>query len=63
MKCRAGLRALRQLYELTPKNVIESQFSSDLLGDVEPVRPIRIDVNLLKKQHVCIRVAQEINDF
>jgi hypothetical protein len=58
----AGLRALRQFHKLTSENVIEAQLTSDLLGDIEPVRPMSIDVNLLKKENIGLRIAQEIYD-
>src|SRR5580658_3861033 len=56
----AGLRALSQFHKLAPENVIEAQLASDLLGDVEPVGPIGIDVDLLKKENISLRIVQEI---
>ena len=59
----AALRSLRQFHKLTSENVIQAQLARDLLGDVELMRPICVDVNLLKKEDIGLRVAQEIYDF
>src|SRR5215831_17391154 len=60
---RAALCPLRQFQKLASENVIEAQLASNLLGDVALLRPIRIDVNLLKKEDIGLRVAQEIDDL
>jgi len=59
----AALRSLRQFHKLTPENVIQAQLASDLLRDVEVMRPMSVDVDLLKKENIGLRVAQEIYDF
>ena len=56
-------RTLREFNKLPSENVIEAQFASDFLGDVEALRPIGIEVNLLKEENIGVRIAQEIYDF
>src|ERR1700756_679125 len=58
-----ALRSLRQFHKLTSENVIQAQLASDLLGNVELMRTIRIDVNFLKKEDISLRVAQEVYDL
>lgn len=60
--CGAGVRTLRQLHKLAPKDVVQAQLSGDFLRDVQTVSSSSIDIDFLKNENIGIRIPQEIYD-
>src|ERR1700756_4388804 len=59
---RAGFGALGQLDKFASENIIETQLSGNLLGNIQMMSPPSIDVHFLKNKNVRIRIAQKLYD-
>src|SRR5580658_5985804 len=59
---RTGFGPLGQLHKFASENIIETQLSGNLLGNIQMMSPPGIDVHFLKNTNVRIRIAQKIHD-
>src|SRR6058998_2573271 len=59
---RTGFGTLGQLHKFASENIIQTQLSGNLLGNIQMMSPPSIDVDLLKNKNIRIRIAQKIYD-
>src|ERR1700751_1710622 len=59
---RAGFGALGQLHKFASENIIETQLSSNRLGNIQMMSSPSIDVHFLKNNNVRVRIAQKLYD-
>src|ERR1700751_4336380 len=59
---RAGFGALGQLHKFASENIIETQLSGNLLGNIQMMSPPSMYVHFLKNKNVRIRIAQKLYD-
>ena len=62
MVCGGTLRSLDQLLELAPEHVIHFQPARDFFGDIQPMRPSRIEIHFLQDQYISLRTGKELYD-
>src|SRR6266436_5069797 len=62
MVCRTGFGTLGQLHKFASENIIQTQLSGKLLGNIQMMSPPSIDVDFLKNTNIRILIAQKIYD-
>ncbi len=60
---RTGCGTLGQFHKFASENIIETQRSGNLLGNIQMMSPPSIDVHFLKNKNVRIRIAQKIYEW